>query len=82
MKIFDCFMYFDEDVVLDLRLKYLNTYKISKQSDFTHTSMGNPVGSYYIQAEDNDTFLDMYSKAIKNKEIIHMTEKHKRLSPI
>ena len=26
MKIFDCFMYFDEDVVLDLRLNYLNSY--------------------------------------------------------
>ena len=26
MKIFDCFMYFDEDVVLDLRLNYLNRY--------------------------------------------------------
>ncbi len=26
MKIFDCFMYFDEDVVLDLRLNYLNNH--------------------------------------------------------
>ena len=26
MKIFDCFMYFDEDVVLDVRLNYLNEY--------------------------------------------------------
>ena len=26
MKIFDCFMYFDEDVVLDVRLNYLNKY--------------------------------------------------------
>ena len=26
MKIFDCFMYFDEDTVLDLRLNYLNKY--------------------------------------------------------
>ncbi len=26
MKIFDCFMYFDEDLVLDLRLNYLNKY--------------------------------------------------------
>ena len=26
MKIIDCFMYFDEDVVLDLRLNYLNNY--------------------------------------------------------
>ena len=23
MKIFDCFMYFDEDIVLDVRLNYL-----------------------------------------------------------
>jgi len=26
MKIYDCFMYFDEDVVLDVRLNYLNKY--------------------------------------------------------
>ena len=26
MKIFDCFMYFDEDVVQDVRLNYLNKY--------------------------------------------------------
>ena len=26
MKIFDCFMYFDEDVVLELRLNYLNKF--------------------------------------------------------
>ena len=26
MNIYDCFMYFDEDLLLDLRLKYLNKY--------------------------------------------------------
>ena len=26
MKIFDCFMYFDEEIVLDLRLNTLNEY--------------------------------------------------------
>ena len=40
MKIFDCFMYLDEDVVLDLRLNYLNNY-IDKfvivESRFTHS---------------------------------------------
>ena len=39
MKIFDCFMYFDEDVVLDLRLNYLSKY-IDKfviiESKFNH----------------------------------------------
>ena len=26
MKIFDCFMYFDEDVVLDVRLNFLDEF--------------------------------------------------------
>ncbi len=39
MKIFDCFMYFDEDVVLDLRMNLLNDYVdhfIIIESNFTH----------------------------------------------
>ena len=26
MKIFDCFMYYNEDIILDLRLNYLNKF--------------------------------------------------------
>ena len=39
MRIFDCFMYFDEDIVLDLRLNTLNEnvdYFIIVESNFTH----------------------------------------------
>ena len=39
MKIFDCFMYFDEDVVLDVRLNTLNEfvdYFVIVESKFTH----------------------------------------------
>ena len=39
MKIFDCFMYFDEEVVLDLRLNALNEYVdyfVIIESEFTH----------------------------------------------
>jgi len=39
MKIFDCFMYFDEDVVLDLRLNTLDRYVdyfVIVESTFTH----------------------------------------------
>ncbi len=39
MKIFDCFMYFDEEVVLDLRLKILDKYVdyfVIVESIFTH----------------------------------------------
>ena len=39
MKIFDCFMYFDEDIVLDLRLNVLNKYVdyfVIVESTFNH----------------------------------------------
>ena len=39
MKIFDCFMYFDEDVVLDVRLNFLNHYVdkfIIIESEYNH----------------------------------------------
>ena len=39
MKIFDCFMYFDEEIVLDLRLNVLNDYVdyfVIVESTFTH----------------------------------------------
>jgi len=40
MKIFDCFMYYDEDLILDLRLNYLNNYVdyfIIVESIYTHS---------------------------------------------
>ena len=39
MKVFDCFMYFDEEVVLDLRLNTLDRYVdyfVIVESTFTH----------------------------------------------
>ena len=39
MKIFDCFMYFDEDVILDVRLNTLYEdidYFVIVESKFTH----------------------------------------------
>ena len=39
MKIFDCFMYFDEEMILDLRLNILNKYVdyfVIVESTFTH----------------------------------------------
>ena len=42
MKIFDCFMYYDEDLILDLRLNYLNDYVdkfIIVESSCTHSGV-------------------------------------------
>ena len=39
MRIFDCFMYFDEEIVLDTRLNYLDPYVdyfVIVESSFTH----------------------------------------------
>ena len=39
MKIFDCFMYFDEEIVLDVRLNTLNNlvdYFVIVESKYTH----------------------------------------------
>ena len=40
MKIFDCFMYYDEDLILDLRLNYLNDYVdkfVIVECSYTHS---------------------------------------------
>ena len=40
MKVYDCFMYFDEDIVLDLRLNHLNPHVdklVIAESKFTHS---------------------------------------------
>ena len=40
MKIFDCFMFYDEEMILDIRLNYLNNYVdkfIIVESTFTHS---------------------------------------------
>ena len=43
MKIYDCFMYFDEDLLLDIRLNSLNEH-VSKFiiTEATYTHNGNP----------------------------------------
>ena len=63
-------------------LTFLKKFKISKGGDQTHTSMGNPAGAYYIQTSDNNMFFRSYVHSIENGNELHITEKHKRFSPI
>ena len=40
MKIFDCFMFYDEEMILDFRLNYLNKYVdkfVIVESSYTHS---------------------------------------------
>ena len=61
---------------------FLGKFKVDKGHPFTHTSIGNPKGSYYIPVEDVEPFFDAYRKAFRSKEILHLTEKHREIGPV
>ena len=61
---------------------YLKKFKTARTGDYTHTSLGYPYGSYYIQADEYDKFIDNYVKFLEQGEELYLTEKHKIISPI
>ena len=63
-------------------VKFLNNMKSIKESSFTHTSIMDPPGSFYIQSEDMDTFFNLYKTALKNDCDLFLTEKHRDIAPI
>lgn len=66
----------------DAIVEYLKKFKVLKGDDSTHTSMGNPAGSYYIPFEELDNFMNKYSKEIVSGGKMHLTEKHNDISPV
>lgn len=61
---------------------FLNKMKSIKESTFTHTSITEPAGSFYIMHEDMSTFFDVYKDAMKNNCELFLTEKHKDICPV
>ena len=75
MKIFDCFMYFDEDVVLDVRLNTLNDYVdnfIIVESLFSHKgekrNLKFDINKFY-KFKDKITYLIYEKEPIEIKDI-------------
>ena len=62
--------------------EHVNQFKTVKTSTFTHTSIMNPIGSFYIPGVEEDSFLDNYNDALKKGELLHFTERHRDISPI
>lgn len=62
--------------------KFLNPYKVEKGSAFTHTSLGKACASYYLPADVEEDFLTVYATAVENGEDLHITEKHRDVSPL
>ena len=87
MKIFDCFMYFDEEMILDVRLNTLNKYVdyfIISESNFTHSGKRRDLNfdiNKYKKFEDKIIYL-IYDKEPSDVEGInendHKNEKARK----
>ena len=66
MKIFDCFMYYDEDLIIDLRLNLLNNFNINT-IEYDLTSKEN----FYNISE-----IERTDYAYDNKHIGALTNEH------
>lgn len=62
--------------------EFLRDHKVTKDDDFTHTSLSNPSGSFYIPNNEYDAFIDAYIESINEGYRPSITEKHKTISPI
>lgn len=61
---------------------YLMRHTVPKGNAFTHTSLGRPLGCFYVPAEAQQSFFKMYAESIDNGDDIALTEKHRHLSPV
>ena len=59
------------------------TYPVTEQYKYTHTSINDPKGSWHIPDQNLETFYKFYASTYYEYNIdIHLTEKHKNVSPI
>jgi P4 family phage/plasmid primase-like protien len=62
--------------------RFLLKHLVPKGNAFTHTSLGKPLGSFYIPGETLNEFYRIYTEALEVDEDIFLTEKHRHISPI
>jgi P4 family phage/plasmid primase-like protien len=63
-------------------VSFLNRMKSVKNSSFTHTSITEPAGSFYIHSEYINEFHKLYQHALKAGCDLYLTEKHVDVSPV
>lgn len=62
--------------------RFLKGYKTMKSSSFTHTSIANPAGSFYVPKDAEKEFFRLYAVTMKAGDPLHLTEKHNDFAPI
>jgi len=60
---------------------FLIQYQVQKGSDFTHTSIVKPTGSFYIPSDKIEKFYKIYKKGVDTNDDLYLTEKHRDISP-
>lgn len=61
---------------------FLEGCRVGKGEDFTHTSIFDPAGSFYITPEKYDDFIKLYKETLLCNKDVHMTERHRDIGPI
>lgn len=61
---------------------FLSLYKVSKGQEYTHTSLGKPVGSYYIPSWKTESLVTRYKDALMTGSDLFLTEKHRHIGPL
>ena len=82
MKIFDCFMYFDEDIVLELRLNSLDKYVdyfVIVESEFTHKGDRRNLKFNHKKFEKfkNKIIYKIYNEPPKDIELVNNEDNEK-----
>jgi P4 family phage/plasmid primase-like protien len=65
---------------------FIEQYRVNRTPGtpcvFTHTSLGNPAGTFNIPEDKTHEFFKFYRKALRAGVGLHLTEKHKPQGPI
>lgn len=62
--------------------QYLLRHRAARGSDYTHTALGRPSGSFYIPSDEFGEFLDLYCAAMEAGEELYLTERHRDIGPV
>ena len=62
--------------------QFLAAHRVEKGCEHTHTSLGRPLGSYYVPSSSHGRFLELYKAAVERGDDLFLTERHRHIGPV
>lgn len=62
--------------------QFLDMRRVEKGAEMSHTSMGNPKGSFMIKKNEMNKFFELYDQSYYNGDDLHIIERHIDYGPI